>query len=122
MVIPQSKRAFTVSVNRFFVIFELVDPSKSINISLKSPKNQRYSDDSTESRSQSIQSNLYRWDLETISKNNQGLFQKKKKNKKKAINENNGLEKFSGREQRYTSLCENYYSGLVGECSDITKL
>ena len=48
--------------------------------------------------------------------------QKQKQNKKKAINKNNKLEKFSGREWRYTSLCENYYSGLVGECSDITKL
>ena len=48
--------------------------------------------------------------------------QKQKQNKKKAINKNKKLEKFSGREWRCTSLCENYYSGLVGECSDITKL
>ena len=48
--------------------------------------------------------------------------QKQKQNKKKAINKNNKLEKFSGRDGRCTSLCENYYSGLVGECSDITKL
>ena len=55
-------------------------------------------------------------------KTTKDYFKKKKQNKKKAINENNGLEKFSGREQRYTSLCENYYSGLVDKCSDITKL
>ena len=40
---------------------------------------------------------------------------------KKANKKNNEKEKISGREWRYTNLCENYYQDVVGECSDITK-